>query len=595
MLRTLRHTCFTLAPLRQVRRAPQPLWRALTTFTGPQTPPLLTCTIGEMLETQSKKHPDQLALIAIEENIRWTYKEMNEKVDEMVHAMRWMGLEKGDRFGAWLPNTGDYYLAQMACAKMGAILVNVNPAYRAHEFEFAMNLVGCKAILITPTVHGTDYISVLDHLLPELVSLDKEPLTDDSTGVKQLNLKALPELKYILHDDPTREFPGMISLGHLIKHSSTRPALALPEVSPDDVVNIQFTSGTTGSPKGAALTHRNILNNGYLAGARCGYSTKDRVCVPVPLYHCFGVVLGNLACLAHASTSVYPSKQFNEIAALHAIEKEKCTSVYGVPTMFIRMMNSPEFSLERVKTLRTGIMAGAPCPMEIMQEVLEFAPEMTIGYGMTETSPLSFQTKGDDDIEDRVGTVGGLLPFVEAKVVDVEDSTKVLGPNQPGELMVKGYHIMQGYWNQPKETAKSIEDGWMHTGDIVEMDERGYCRIVGRSKDVIIRGGENIYPREIEEVLFTHPAVANASVIGLPDKVYGEQVCAWIQLLDGVTTPVEEIEESLRAHLSEELAHFKVPKYFLFKTEFPTTITGKIQKFMMRDITVEELGLPKSI
>ncbi|EQC39800.1 hypothetical protein SDRG_03223 [Saprolegnia diclina VS20] len=593
LLRALRHRALSLSPRALVRPSPTRLaWRALTTFSGPRSPPMLECTIGEMLEAAAREHPNQTALVAVEEDIRWTYHEVNAKVDAMAHALRWMGLEKGDRFGAWLPNTGDYYLVQMACAKIGVVLVNVNPAYRAHEFEFAMNLVQCKAILITPTVHGTDYIQVLDSILPELLS-ETSPLLHNE-HVQPLSLQALPHLKYILHDARDKTYPGMVALHDLIAHAESRAAPPTPEIAPDDVINIQFTSGTTGTPKGAALTHRNLLNNGYFAGQRCGYSTKDRVCIPVPLYHCFGVVLGNLACLAHASTAVYPSKQFNEVAALNAVESEGCTSLYGVPTMFIRMLNSPTFHLDRVKTLRTGIMAGAPCPIEIMQEVLTFAPEMTIGYGMTETSPLSFQTRGDDALDDRVATVGALLPFVDAKVVDVEDSSKELGPNQAGELMVKGYHIMQGYWDQPKETAKSIEDGWMHTGDIVAMDERGYCRIVGRSKDVIIRGGENIYPREIEEVLFAHPSVANASVIGVPDKVYGEQVCAWVHLQDE-STSVVDVEAALRAHLAAELAHFKVPKYFLFKSEFPTTITGKVQKFMMRDVTIAELGLPKTV
>ncbi|OQR86151.1 hypothetical protein ACHHYP_10931 [Achlya hypogyna] len=594
MLRALRQRCLPAVRhrLRPTPRLLAPVWRALTTYAGPRSPPLLTCTIGDMLEQVSKEHPDQLALVAVEEGIRWTYAEVNEKVDAMAHAMRWLGLEKGDRFGAWLPNTGDYYLVQMACAKMGVILVNVNPAYRAHEFEFAMNLVQCKAILITPTVHGTDYIHLLDTLCPELETI---PPQQPTAGVRPLQLAALPHLRYILHDAPGQKFGGMTGLADLLAHAATQPAAPAPDLGPDDVINIQFTSGTTGTPKGAALTHRNLLNNGYFAGARCGYSTADRVCIPVPLYHCFGVVLGNLACLAHASTAVYPSKQFNEVAALRAVEAEGCTSLYGVPTMFIRMLNSPEFHLDRVKTLRTGIMAGAPCPIEIMQEVLKFAPEMTIGYGMTETSPLSFQTRGDDALDDRVATVGALLPFVDAKVVDAEDPTKELGPNQAGELVVKGYHVMAGYWDQPIETAKAVEDGWMRTGDIVAMDERGYCRIVGRSKDVIIRGGENIYPREIEELLFAHPAVANASVIGVPDKVYGEQVCAWVHLLEAEASPLEEVEAALRAHLATELAHFKVPKYILFKSEFPTTITGKIQKFMMRDATIDELGLPKTV
>ncbi|CAK4084382.1 unnamed protein product [Aphanomyces euteiches] len=577
----------SLAPGRFARIA-----RTFATFTGPQHPPLLDCTIGQMLDSIAEKHPDQLALVAVEENVRLTYSQVQEKVDRYAQALHWLGLRQGDRFGIWLPNTADYYLLQWATAKIGVIMVNVNPAYRAHEFEYAMNLVQCKAVLVTPEVQTSHYFDMLNTLLPTLASHDT---TVTSSGVAPLNLPQLPHLKYILHDAASRREPGMIGLDELLSvapHKPLDPTL-LSSVTPDQVVNIQFTSGTTGSPKGAALTHANILNNGYLVGHRCGYSTKDRVCVPVPLYHCFGVVLGNLACLAHAATVVYPSKSFNATKALRAVENEQCTSLYGVPTMFIRMLNDPTFNLEKMKsTLRTGVMAGAQCPVDVMENVLEFAPEMTIGYGMTETSPISFQTSREDALMDRVETIGMLMPFTQAKVVDMEDPDVEVPIGKPGELLTKGYCVMKEYWNQPDQTRKSIVDGWMHTGDIVTMDERGYCRVVGRSKDVIIRGGENIYPAEIEEVLFTYPDVTNVSVIGVPDREYGEVICAWVNLSGSKEgRDLEALQEELRTHVRNELAHYKVPKYILFKDDFPTTITGKIQKFKMREISVDELNL----
>ncbi|ETW07637.1 hypothetical protein, variant 1 [Aphanomyces invadans] len=437
--------------------------RRFATFTGPQHPALLDCTIGDMLDLVASKHPDQLALVAVEEGVRLTYAQVQAKVHRYARALHWLGLRQGDRFGIWLPNTADYYLLQWATAKLGVIMVNVNPAYRAHEFEYAMNLVQCKAVLVTPQVQTTHYFDMLHDLMPNLKSYH-----DGNDVGTPLNLPELPHLRYILHDASNHCEPGMIGLDALVDQTPLNHAFEDCVVAPDQVVNIQFTSGTTGSPKGAALTHHNILNNGYLVGHRCGYSTADRVCVPVPLYHCFGVVLGNLACLAHGSTVVYPSKTFHATKALRAVEQEQCTSLYGVPTMFIRMLNDPTFDVAKMKSLRTGIMAGAQCPIDVMEKVLAFAPEMTIGYGMTETSPITFQTARGDALMDRVETIGTLMPFTHAKVVDMENPEVEVDVGQPGELLTKGYCVMKGIaicscgieltWHRVLEPARTNEE-----------------------------------------------------------------------------------------------------------------------------------------
>ncbi|RHX96678.1 hypothetical protein DYB25_009540 [Aphanomyces astaci] len=548
--------------------------RSFVTFSGPQHPALLDCTIGDMLDSVAAKHPDQLALVAVEEGVRMTYAQVHDKVNRYAQALHWLGLRRGDRFGIWLPNKADYYLLQWATAKLGVIMVNVNPAYRAHEFEFAMNLVQCKAVLVTPQVQSTHYFDMLHTLVPTLKASYHHPNHDI---LAPLNLPELPHLRHIIHDRHGHTEPGMVGLDALVASTPADHSFldCSTSVTPDQVVNIQFTSGTTGSPKGAALTHHNLVNNGYLVGHRCGYSPVDRVCVPVPLYHCFGVVLGNLACLAHAATVVYPSKSFHATKALRAVEAEQCTALYGVPTMFIRMLNDSTFDVRKMASLRTGIMAGAQCPVDVMAKVMAFAPEMTIAYGMTETSPISFQTARDDALVDRVETIGTLMPFTQAKVVDMENPDVEVDVGKPGELLTKGYCVMKD------QTRKAIVDGWMHTGDIVVMDDRGFCRVVGRSKDVIIRGGENIYPAEIEEVLFAHDAVANVSVVGVPDWEYGEVICAWVSLRDDAA--VDKMDDVLREHVRANLAHFKIPAYFVFRHDFPTTITGKIQKFKTVD------------
>jgi fatty-acyl-CoA synthase len=530
---------------------------------GASTKPLLGETIGENLERTAARVPDNLALVSRHQNRRFTYAEFNAAVDEVARGLLALGLEVGDRVGIWSPNCYEWVLVQYATAKVGIILVNINPAYRTSELSYALNQSGCRMLVAAKAFKSSNYEAMIDEVGPQVRSLEK----------------------VILLDSPAWE--------ELIAGAASVPDEALPErmagLQFDDPINIQYTSGTTGFPKGATLSHHNILNNGYFIGEACRYTEADRVCIPVPFYHCFGMVLGNLACTTHGAAIIIPEAGFEPVPTLRAVAEERCTSLYGVPTMFIAELECPEFESFDLSSLRTGIMAGSPCPVEVMKQVGSrmHMDEVTIAYGMTETSPVSTQTTPDDSLEHRVSTVGRVHPHVEVKIIDPE-SGRVVPRGTPGELCTRGYSVMTGYWNDPERTAEAIDkSGWMHTGDLATMDEDGYVNIVGRIKDMIIRGGENIYPREIEEFLYTHPDVSDVQVVGVPDVKYGEELMAWVKTREGATLTEDDLKEYCRG----KIAHYKVPRYVKFTTEFPMTVTGKIQKFKMREQAIEELGL----
>ncbi|HEX6844117.1 MAG TPA: AMP-binding protein [Actinomycetota bacterium] len=540
---------------------------------GPSDLPLLGRTIGEQLDRTAERWPDADALVARHQGLRLTYRELHAEAERAGRAFLALGVAKGDRVGVWSPNRVEWAVVQYATAKVGAILVNVNPAYRLHELRHALATAGVSVLVSARRFHRGDYVAMLDELrsqLPDLrtvVFLDEEPAPPWA-----------------------QTWSAFLDGAERVPTEDLRAREAL--LDPDDPINIQFTSGTTGAPKGATLTHHNVLNNGYLVGARLRYAAGDRVCVPVPFYHCFGMVLGNLACLAHGACVVLPGESFDAGETLGAIEAERCTSVYGVPTMFIAMLEDAGFDGFDLTSLRIGVMAGSPCPVEVMRRVIDrmHAREMTICYGMTETSPVSFQSLPDDDLDLRVSTVGHVHPWVEAKVVDPDGRTLPRG--REGELCIRGYLVMRGYWQDPESTRATIDEaGWLRTGDLAVMREDGAVNIVGRLKDMIIRGGENVYPREIEEFLFTHPKIADVQVIGVPDPVYGEAVCAWVELHPGETATDEEIQEFCRG----QIATYKIPRYVRFVEGFPMTVTGKIQKYRMRELTVEELGLAESV
>ncbi len=488
---------------------------------------------------------------------------------------------RGERIGIWSTNNTEWVVTQFATAKIGLVLVNINPAYRLAELEYALNKAGCVALITAARFKTTDYLGMLRQLAPELANA--------SPG----NLRAarLPDLRLVIaigdESTPgTKQFDEVYGLGSTAERGRLM-ALA-DELQFDDPINIQFTSGTTGFPKGATLTHHNILNNGFFIGEAMKLGERDRVCIPVPLYHCFGMVIGNLGCLTHGSTMVLPSEGFDPLAALEAIAAERCTAVHGVPTMFIAEMDHPEFENFNLSSLRTGIMAGSPCPIAVMKRAVErmHLAEITIGYGMTETDPASFVSSTDDPLERRVSTVGRVMPHIEVKIVDAEG--RIVPRGVAGELMTRGYSVMLGYWDDAEKTREALDPaGWMRTGDLATLDDEGYCNIVGRIKDMLIRGGENIYPREIEEFLYRHPKIQDVQVIGVPDKHYGEELCAWVRLRDGETASAEEI----RAFCQGQIAHYKIPRYVKFVDEFPMTVTGKIQKFLMREQMIEELCL----
>ena len=554
---------------------------ALSVAEGAAEPPLLDETIGQAFDRVAARWPDRPALVSRHQNIRWNYAELKARVDTYAAAFMALGLAPGERIGIWAHNCAEWMITQYASAKLGLILVNLNPAYRRAEVEYALNKVGCRALVVMPQHASSDYIEMLQTLAPELAEC----------APGRLISRRLPELRTVIRlgDTPT---PGMFNFDALAEQATeslrARVDSRAAELNPRDPINIQFTSGTTGRPKGATLTHHNILNNGYLVGAGIGATEADRIAVPVPLYHCFGMVMGNLAALTHGAAVVYPAASFEPAATLDAVAAEGCTALYGVPTMFIAEMERPDFADYDLSSLRTGIMAGSPCPRAVMQRVIDemHMHEVTIAYGMTETSPVSCQTAVDDALEARVATVGRVHPHLEIKVVDLDGETVPRG--EPGEYCTRGYSVMRGYWDDCERTREAIDrNGWMHTGDLAMMDEAGYCRIIGRLKDMVIRGGENLYPREIEEFLYGHPAIVDVQIVGVPDATYGEELCAWIQLAAGQSLD----EAGLRAFCDGEIAHFKIPRYIRFVDGFPLTVTGKVQKYRIREQMIEELGL----
>lgn len=542
---------------------------------------LIGQTIGQLFDQTCREHGRREALVVRHQQIRWSYEELREQVDRLACGLIRLGLKPGDRIGIWSQNNAEWVLTQFATAKAGLIMVNINPAYRRSELEYALSKVGCRALILSPSFKSSDYLAMAADLLPELAA--SEP--------GRLKSAAMPQLEIVIRLGQQRT-PGMFNFADLMAAPSAEEKAGLQRLGEtlqfDDVINIQFTSGTTGSPKGATLTHHNILNNAYFAGAAMAFGPDDRLCIPVPLYHCFGMVLGTLLCLSHGAAMVFPAESFDAQEVLRTVQEEGCTGLHGVPTMFISVLDRPDFSDYDVSTLRTGIMAGSPCPIEVMKRVTSQLnmSQVTIGYGMTETSPLSFQSATDTPLDKRVATVGRIHPHVEVKIVDVEG--RITPRGQSGELCTRGYSVMPGYWGDPAKTAEAIDAaGWMRTGDLAEMDADGYVNIVGRVKDMVIRGGENIYPREVEEFLYRHPKIQDVQVIGVPDERFGEELCAWIRLRDGESADADDI----RAFCQGQIAHYKIPRYIEFVDSFPMTITGKIQKFVMREKMKEKLGL----
>ena len=525
--------------------------------------PLIELTIGQQLDAITTQYPEREALVVAHQDVRQTWSEFRATVDAVAKGLMAAGIDAGDRVGMWSPNYAEWVYIQFATAKIGAIQVNVNPAYRTSELEYALNQSGAK-MLVTRTEYLTSaYRDMVESVRPNC-----------------------GDLQQVVYFD-TEDWDQLLAGGETVSDDELAARGATLDAT--DAINIQYTSGTTGFPKGATLSHRNLLNDASLCGAMCDYDETDRVCIPVPFYHCFGMVMGNLACAVHGSAMVIPCPTFDPAAVLATVEDEACTSLYGVPTMFIAELGQDDLENRQLGSLRTGIMAGSPCPIEVMKQVIDKMnmSEVTIAYGMTETSPVSTQTRTTDSVELRVSTVGQVLPHVEAKIVDPATGETV-ERGVDGEYCTRGFHVMLGYWNDPEKTAESIDsDSWMHSGDLAVMDDDGYVNIVGRIKDLVIRGGENIYPREIEEFLYTHPAIADAQVIGVPDERYGEEIMAWIQLAPGAAATEDEIKEFCRG----QIAHFKVPRYISFVSEFPMTVTGKVRKVEMRDKSIAELGL----
>ncbi|WP_421681668.1 AMP-binding protein [Stutzerimonas urumqiensis] len=546
---------------------------------GPQDKPLLAMTIGEAFDRTVARFAEREALVVRHQNLRYSWAQLAEQVDRCARALLAIGMQPGERLGIWAPNRAEWCIAQFASAKVGVILVNVNPAYRLSELEYALKQSGCRWLICADAFKTSDYHTMLAELLPELAT--------NRPG--ELHSAALPELRGVisLGGQPA---PGMLGWTALLARGEAVSSEQLQACSAalqfDEPINIQYTSGTTGFPKGATLSHYNILNNGYMVGESMGLTETDRLVIPVPLYHCFGMVMGNLGCLTHGATMIYPGAAFEPLATLHAVAEERATALYGVPTMFIAMLDQPERTELDLTSLRTGIMAGSICPIEVMKRVIAemHMSEVQIAYGMTETSPVSTQTGPDDDLERRVTSVGRTQPQLESKIVD--EQGRIVPRGQIGELCTRGYSVMLGYWNNPEATAQAIDRArWMHTGDLAVMDDEGYVKIVGRNKDMIIRGGENIYPREIEEFLYAHPCVADVQVIGIPCSKYGEEIVAWVKCHPG--HPCDEAQ--LRDYCAGKIAHFKVPRHFKFVDEFPMTISGKVQKFRMREISSAEL------
>lgn len=556
--------------------------RLLSYTSGTSEKPLLGITIGDMFDHIVERYPDNDALVVRHQNLRYTYRQLHEQVNQCAQGLMAMGLEKGERIGIWSPNNAEWAITQFASSKIGAILVNINPAYRLHELEYALNQSGCSALVIAPQFKTSDYTNMIYELAPEL--------QDCSPG--KLKAKNLPELRAVvrLGEEPAAgmwTWDDLQAMAESISEAELADRQKQQEF--DDPINIQYTSGTTGYPKGATLSHHNILNNGYFVAEIMKFADKDRLVIPVPLYHCFGMVMGNLGCMTHGATMIYPGNGFDPGRVLEAVQEEKATALYGVPTMFIAELDHPDFDKFDLSTLRTGIMAGSPCPVEVMKKVntLMNMHEVEIAYGMTETSPVSFQTRTDAPLDKRVSTVGQVHPHLEVKLIDA-GTGEVVPVGEMGELCTRGYSVMLGYWNNEEATQKAIDGArWMHTEDLAVMDEEGYVNIVGRIKDMVIRGGENVYPREIEEFLYTNPKVSDAQVIGVPDEKYGEEIAAWVKLKEGESATEEELRDFCRG----KIAHFKIPRYFKFVEAFPMTVTGKIQKFKMREQSIKDLNL----
>ncbi|MDJ0614794.1 MAG: AMP-binding protein [Rhizobiaceae bacterium] len=545
--------------------------------TGSTDSPLSEATIPQILLETVKRIPDRDAAIFVEENIRWTYRELQTAVDKFAGGLLRLGVEPGDRVGIWSPNRSEWLLTQFATARIGAILVCVNPAYRSHELEYALNKVECSTLVTAQSFKTSDYIQILDSLAPELVTSEPGNLIS----------KKLPHLKRVIsigkHPPAgTLSFDDVSAMGENIGVEELD--VITWTASNTDPINIQFTSGTTGSPKGACLTHRNIVNNAANVTAAMRFTENDRLCIPVPFYHCFGMVMGTLGCVTKGAAMIIPGEGFDPAQTLKAVSDEKCTALYGVPTMFVAELGLSNFDTFDLTNLRTGIMAGASCPIEVMKQVQAKMnmKEVTIAYGMTETSPVSFQSDVDDPLDKRVSTVGRIHPHVECKIVGPEGETLPVG--EKGELVTKGYSVMQGYWGDEERTAESIQGGWMYTGDLAVIDEDGYCDITGRVKDMIIRGGENVYPREVEDFLFTHPGIAQVQVFGIPDEKYGEIVCAWV-----VASDPDLKADSVRDFCKDKISHFKIPTHVVLKDTLPMTVTGKPQKFIMQEQMVQAL------
>ena len=530
---------------------------------GASGQPLLGETIGDSLRRVAGRFPASEAIVEVPTGRRWTYAQLDDDSDRVASGLLTLGIDKGDRVGIWSPNSAEWVLVQYATAKIGVILVNINPAYRSHELAYVLRQSGIRLLVSAEAFKTSDYRGMIDEVCGDVPDLDR--------------------VIYL----GTADWDDLLAAG--TPASSEALAQRAAALAFDDPINIQYTSGTTGFPKGATLSHHNILNNGFFIGEGCRYTELDRVCIPVPFYHCFGMVLGNLACTTHGACIVIPAPAFEPAATLAAVQAEKCTSLYGVPTMFIAELALPDFASYDLSSLRTGIMAGSPCPVEVMKRVFSemHMEEVEICYGMTETSPVSTQTRTDDDMDRRVATVGRVHPHVEIKVIDPETGL-VLPRGSHGELCTRGYSVMLGYWDEPEKTAEAIDAGrWMHTGDLAVMDEAGYLNIVGRIKDMVIRGGENVYPREVEEFLYTHPEIEDVQVIGVPDVKYGEELCAWVKLRPGSELTAEQVRE----FCTGKIAHYKIPRYVRVAEDFPMTVTGKVQKFKMRETSVDELGL----
>ncbi len=553
--------------------------KTLSYSKGPVDQPLIESTIGDLLDQVVDQYPENEALVSAHQGLRYTYREFGQVVDQCARALLVLGLQKGDRVGIWSPNFAEWTILQFGSSKIGAILVNINPSYRLNELEYALTQSGCTALVIAEKFKSSDYTQMIRDLAPEL----------DQAEPGKLECNRLPNLKVVIRLGEEnaagtwrwKDFMGFGEKAHNQALTQRQRQLAV-----HDAINIQYTSGTTGRPKGATLSHHNILNNAHFLALLMNLTDQDRLVIPVPLYHCFGMVIGNLACVTRGATMILPCDAFEPGAVLQAIQDEGATALHGVPTMFIAELEHPDFDQYDLSSLRTGIMAGSPCPVEVMNAVISRMnlTEMEIGYGMTETSPCSTQTHHDAPIEKRVGTVGQVHPHVEIKIIDPE-SGETVTRGTAGEFCTRGYNVMLGYWNDEKQTVEAIDaDGWMHTGDLATMDEQGYASIVGRIKDMIIRGGENVYPREIEEYLYTHPKILDVQVIGVPDHRYGEEIMAWVILREGKSATEEELKDYCRG----QIAHFKVPRYFKFVTEFPMTVTGKIQKFAMREQSIRE-------